>query len=325
MPASAADQSRRQVAQRQVAQRQGEQRLVDMEFRPGDLPAADASSRPGADQARGEGTDLLAGGKRTSLAAWLALGASAVILLLVVGNAAVTFARNAVQQGSVVDMALLLALIVLAGAILTLLARQTRALRKLKSAERAREMAGQLARLDSAGSGTRLRAVLQALYSDNAIVLGRLRAAASALQPHHADRDVIELLNRDVFAPMDRAADERIQRAAVRAAVGVSTCPHPSLDALVVIAVSVALVRDLMSIYGLRHSARSLLRVLTHSLLTASSAAVMSTVVDLAMQAAHDRIAAAVAGTAGEALVVARRMFALGALAKAEIRPLPVG
>jgi hypothetical protein len=59
--------------------------------------------------------------------------------------------------------------------------------------------------------------------------------------------------------------------------------------------------------------------------LTASSAAVMSTVVDFAMQAAHDRIAAAVAGTAGEALVVARRMFALGALAKAEIRPLPVG
>jgi hypothetical protein len=40
----------------------------------------------------------------------------------------------------------------------------------------------------------------------------------------------------------------------------------------------------------------------------------MSTVVDFAMQAAHDRIAAAVAGTAGEALIVARRMFVLGAL-----------
>ena len=38
---------------------------------------------------------------------------------------------------------------------------------------------------------------------------------------------------------------------------------------------------------------------------------------------AHDRIATAVAGTAGEALVVARRMFAQRALAKAEIRPLP--
>ena len=83
--------------------------------------------------------------------------------------------------------------------------------------------------------------------------------------------------------------------------MGVSSCPHPSLDALVAVAVSVALVRDLMSIYGLRHSARSLFRVLTHSLVTA-----------------------AVAGTAGEALIVARRMFALGALAKAEIRPLPV-
>lgn len=215
-------------------------------------------------------------------------------------------------------------LVVLVGSILTMLARQTQALRKLKSAERARAMASQLARLDSAGSGTRLLGVLQALYADNAIVLGKLHVAATALQPHHTDRDVIELLDRDVFAPMDRAADERIQRAAIRAVVGVSSCPHPSLDALVVIAVSIALVRDLMSIYGLRHSARSLWRVLTHSLLTASSTAVMSTVVDFAMQAAHDRIAAAVAGTAGEALIVARRMFALGALAKAEIRPLPV-
>ena len=176
----------------------------------------------------------------------------------------------------------------------------------------------------SAGSGTRLLAVLRALYSDNAIVPGKLRVASTALQPHHTDRDVIELLDRDVFAAMDRAADERIQRAAIRAVVGVSTCPHPSLDALVVIAVSIALVRDLMAIYGLRHSARSLFRVLTHSVLTASSTAIMSTVVDFAMQAAHDRIAAAVAGTAGEALIVARGMFALGALAKAETRPLPV-
>ena len=50
----------------------------------------------------------------------------------------------------------------------------------------------------------------------------------------------------------------------------------------------------------------------------------MSTVVEFAMQAAQDRLAAAVVGTAGEALVVARRMFALGMLAKEEIRPLPV-
>ncbi len=291
-----------------------------MEFRPGELAAAEAVLRPDL----GEERDVLRDSKRTSLAAWLALGASAVILAIVVGNAAISFASNAIREGSVVDMLLLAALIVLAGSIVTMLARQTQALRKLKSAERAREMASQLAKLDSAGSGTRLLAVLQALYADNAIVLGKLRVASTALQPHHTDRDVIELLDRDVFAPMDRAADERIQRAAIRAAVGVSTCPHPSLDALVVIAVSVALVRDLMSIYGLRHSARSLFRVLTHSLFTASSAAVMSTVVDFAMQAAHDRIAAAVAGTAGEALIVARRMFALGALAKAEIRPLPV-
>lgn len=105
-------------------------------------------------------------------------------------------------------------------------------------------------------------------------MLGRLEGAVSAsLQPHHSDRDVIDLLNREVFSPMDTEADQRIQKAAVRASLGVSSCPHPALDA---------------------------------------------------MKAAQDRLAAAIIGTAGEALVVARRMFALGALARAEFRPLPV-
>jgi len=295
-------------------------RLVDMEFRPGELPAAETRLGPTVDQ----GNSLIDRDRRTSPATWLALVSAGAILLLTIGNAAVTFADNAIRERSIVDAALLLALAVFTGSVLYLLARQTQALRKLKSAERARELAGQLAKLDSAGSGTQLLGALEALYSDNAVVLGKLHVAAAALQPHHSDRDVIDLLNRDVFIPMDQEADARIQRAAIRASLGVSACPHPSLDALVVVGTSIALIRDLMSIYGLRHSARSLYRVLTHSLFTASSTAVMSTVVDFAMKAAQDRIAAAVVGTAGEAFIVARRMFALGALAKAEIRPLPL-
>ena len=90
-----------------------------------------------------------------------------------------------------------------------------------------------------------------------------------------------------------------------------------------VLVLSMMLIRDLMAIYGLRHSLRSLFRVMTRSLFLASSTALMSTAVEFAMKAAHDRLATAVVGTAGEALVVARRMLALGAVAKAEIRPLP--
>ena len=52
-------------------------------------------------------------------------------------------------------------------------ARQTQPLRKPKSAERARELAGRPVRFDSAGSGMRLLAVLQALYAGNPIVLGQ--------------------------------------------------------------------------------------------------------------------------------------------------------
>jgi putative membrane protein len=294
--------------------------LVETEFRPGELPAADPTpSAPEEPQSR---TDS---GGRVSPAAWLALGSAGLIFSLLALSAAVTFALNALRDRSILDGIYLAALIVLAGSLIHLVGQQTRALRKLKSAERAREMAVQLAKLDGAGSGMRLLGTLRTVYSEKPLILGKLNAAALALQPHHSDRDVIELLNREVFIAMDREADQRIQKAALRASFGVSSCPHPALDAVVVLVLSVMLIRDLMDIYGLRHSMRSLFRVMTRALFMASTTAVMSTAVEFAVRAAQDRLAAAVVGTAGEALVVARRMFALGALAKAEIRPLPLG
>lgn len=295
-----------------------DRQLVDREFQPDELPLAEPT--PGLpDMQVGSGAD-----GRPSMAAWLALGSAVLILFLIVVNAAVTLAEKAIRDGSVLDGLYFVALVGLSGSLAWLIARQTRALRKLKSAERAREMAVQLAKLDGAGSGVRLLGALRSLYSDKPLILGRLNAAALALQPHHSDRDVIELLNREIFQAMDREADQRIQKAALRAGFGVSSCPHPALDAVVVLVLSVMLIRDLMTVYGLRHSLRSLLRVMTRSLFLASSTALMSTAVEFAAKAAQDRLAAAVVGTAGEALIVVRRMLALGAVARAEIRPLPL-
>jgi putative membrane protein len=295
-----------------------DRQLVDREFQPGELPIAEPAPIV-LDEPVGS-----AGEGRPGLAAWLAMGAAALILVLIVVGAAVTLAESAIRDGSVLDGLYLVALVVLSGSLAWLIARQTRALRKLKSAERARELALQLAKLDGAGSGMRLLAALRDVYSSRPQILGRLNAAALALQPHHSDRDVIDLLNREIFQAMDREADQRIQQAALRAGFGVSSCPHPALDAVVVLVLSVMLIRDLRAVYGLRHSLRSLFRVMTRSLFLASSTALMSTAVEFAMKAAQDRLAAAVVGTAGEALVVARRMLALGAVAKAEIRPLPL-
>ncbi len=295
-----------------------DRQLVDREFQPGELPVAEPTPLVLDEQVGG------AGEGRPTLAAWLAMGSAALILVLIVVSAAVSLAESAIRDGSVLDGLYLVALVVLSGSLAWLVARQTRALRKLKSAERAREMAAQLVKLDGAGSGMRLLGALREVYSDKPLILGRLNAAALALQPHHSDRDVIDLLNREIFEAMDREADQRIQKAALRAGFGVSSCPHPALDAVVVLVLSVMLIRDLMVVYGLRHSLRSLFRVMTRSLFLASSTALMSTAVEFAMKAAQDRLAAAVVGTAGEALVVARRMLALGAVAKAEIRPLPL-
>ena len=293
------------------------QRLVDMEFRPGDLPAADAPSNVEPLP------DVTTRAPAIRWPAKFALGSAALLLLLVIVDGAVSLLRSAIEQGSVLDLAQFAVLAALLGSTLWLLAGQARAYTRLKSAEKARELAEHLSRLDGVGSGGRLVGVLKALYAGNPEVLGKLDAVSTALQPQHTDADVIDLLNREIFVPMDRLADERIQRAAFRASLGVAACPHPALDALVVLGIGIALVKDLMLIYGLRHGARAVYRIISHVLFSASSTAVMSTVVEFAMKAAQDRLAAAVVGTAGEALVVARRMFALGVLAKAEIRPLP--
>ncbi len=294
-------------------------RLVGMSFRPGELPRAAADERAlplPAGEAHGDA--------RFGLWGWLALVSGIVVLLAIVGGSFLSFAAEAVRTGNPLDLLLLAGLSVLGTSLAVVAAAQTRALRRLKSAERARESALQLCRFDGAGSGMRLLGLLKAVYADNGAVLAKLDATGEALQPHHSDRDVVDLLNREVFAPMDREADARIQRAALRASLGVSACPHPALDALVVLGMSFVLIRDLMRIYGLRPSTRSLYRVMTKVLFTASATAAMSKLVEFAANAAQDRIAAAIVGTAGEALVVARRMFTLGTLAKQEIRPLPL-
>ena len=294
------------------------QRLVDLAFRPGELPPAEAPSAelplpvapPPAPRRIGRWSGL-------------ALVSSAFVLATIVVGSIAGFARRAIETGSLYDLALLVGTSALTVSIAALVAQQTRAYRRLKSAERARGLAQELAQLGGAGHGAALLDSLRAIYAENPTVLGQLNAAGEALQPHHTDHDVLDLLNREIFDPMDRAADARVRQAALRATLGVSACPHPALDALVVLGVSVMLVRDLMRIYGLRHSARSLLRVLTRAVFDSSATAALSTAVEFVANAAQDRLAATIAGTAGEAVIVARRMFTLGALAKAEIRPLP--
>jgi putative membrane protein len=294
------------------------QRLVDLEFRPGELPLAEppSSALPAA---------IVPAPARRRIGgwSWLALASGGLVLATVVVGSIAGFARRVFETGSLYDLALLVGTSALAVSIGALVAQQTRAYRRLKSAERARDLARELGRLGTAGHGAALLDSLRAIYAGNPTVLGQLNAADEALQAHHSDRDVIDLLDREIFAPMDKAADARIRQAALRATLGVSACPHPALDALVVLGVSVVLVRDLMQIYGLRHSARSLLRVMTRAVFDSSATAALSTAIEFAANAAQDRLAATVVGTAGEALIVARRMSTLGALAKAEIRPLP--
>src|SRR5262245_59624246 len=112
-----------------------ERRLVDMEFKPDELPAADATPVSLPSQ------EVPPTPRRpTSLAARLATAAVAALLGLYVIDAVITLARRA-AAGDLLDAAYLVALLVLVGSLIRVGLQQTRALRKLKSAEQARVLA----------------------------------------------------------------------------------------------------------------------------------------------------------------------------------------
>src|SRR5262245_476725 len=102
-----------------------ERRLVDMEFKPDELPPADAASLALPTQ-----ETPLVPRRPMSLAARLAASAVAALLGLYVVDAAVTLARRA-AAGDLLDAAYLVVLMVLVGALVRVGLQQTRALRKL--------------------------------------------------------------------------------------------------------------------------------------------------------------------------------------------------
>ncbi len=96
-------------------------RLVDMEFRPGELPPAEA---PQVDAPLPEVTT------RAPAMRWpakLALGSAALLLLLVVVDGAVSLLRGAIERGSLLDLAQFAVLAALLVSTLWLAAGQARA------------------------------------------------------------------------------------------------------------------------------------------------------------------------------------------------------
>src|SRR5262249_6341764 len=118
-----------------------EPRLVDMEFKPDELPPADVSPLMAPEQH----SELL-GSRSPSLAVRLAVGTLVAILGLYLADSTVTFAVKAVTERNILNAAYLIALLALVGSLGYLAVQQTKALRKLRSAEQARELATHLSR-----------------------------------------------------------------------------------------------------------------------------------------------------------------------------------
>ena len=130
-----------------------EPRLVDMEFKPDELPTADLSSLMVPEE-----HSQLAGSRSPHLAVRLMVGALAAFLGLYLVDSAVTFAVKAVTERSILNAAYLIALLGLVGPLIHLAVQQAKALRELRSAEHARDVRRAQAGIRR-GSGGRARRV----------------------------------------------------------------------------------------------------------------------------------------------------------------------
>lgn len=197
---------------------------------------------------------------------------------------------------------------------------------KLKAADRFRVNVARLRGSTSRGEGLAIvNAIAPSLRANEASRAGLVRLQ-EILRSSHSDSDVITLFAREVLDPLDRQAAARVSRAARDTAIGVAASPVAMLDAVIGIARSLRMIREIATIYGLRPGTFGTIRLMRRVLLDGASFATA----DLASDAWTEiigslggRVTGIVSGKLGEGVFAAVRITRLGLITMQACRPVP--
>ncbi|HEX2891759.1 TIGR01620 family protein [Vineibacter terrae] len=200
-------------------------------------------------------------------------------------------------------------------------AGELRALRRLRDAARFRAAIEAAQRQDSPS------ALAAAMAPVLAMVAERRPELARAL--HHridGQSDVAAMVrqfNAAVLAPLDQEARRAVRREALATLGAVAVSPHPTLDVAIVVWRSVAMVRRIAEIYGLRPSGLASLRLARMAVVSAATAMVADPAGEMLADALGGGLIDKVAGKAAEGSVSGLRLARLGLRAIEICRPLP--
>ncbi|BAI75235.1 hypothetical protein AZL_b05720 (plasmid) [Azospirillum sp. B510] len=262
--------------------------------------------------------------KSRKLGRWL-FGALAALVLVALGFDTADLLARAFAAS--LALGLLVAILAATAGIaaLAMLVTELWSLRRLRRIEELRAEAGRLEAEMAGGRADRFAGSLVALYADRRELAPALARVRDHVTDAHDEHEVVRLLDREVLAPLDRAAYQRVLRASRDTAVATALSPAALLDFAVVLWRNLALVREIAALYGARPGYVGSLRLLRRMLANIAVAGVTESAHHVAVEALGGSLAAAISTRMGQGVINGLLTARVGLTAMHLCRPIAFG
>jgi putative membrane protein len=256
---------------------------------------------------------------------WLRLFVGAGIVLLVgwLGLEAYDFVAGLFARSPILALGFAVVLALVALGALGALGRELADLRRLERAERLRVTGERLIASEAHGQADAHLEQLERLYrgrADLAEPLARFRRQTSdALN----DGEQLRLFGRTVLAPLDRQARRLVIRGARDIGALTALSPLGLLDSAIVLWRTLAMMRAIARLYGVRPGPVATIRLLRRTLAHVLAAGVGELVSDAAVEAAGASLLSVISTRIGQGAVHGLLAARLGLAAVQICRPLP--
>jgi len=208
-------------------------------------------------------------------------------------------------------------------ALLAILIREAISFARLVSVDSLRERAAAAIASDDRKQG-------QAVVGDILSLtrrIPRLARARNQLAGHRDDiidgRDLVQLAERDLMAPLDAEARRLIGQAAKRVSIVTAVSPRAAIDMLFVLINALGLIRRLSTLYGTRPGTLGLIRLVRHVVSHLALTGGMAVSDSLIQQVIGHGLAARLSARLGEGVLNGLLTARLGLAAMDVTRPLP--
>lgn len=253
----------------------------------------------------------------------LLLGAGGALLVGLLGIELYDLASGLFARSSVLGWA---ATSLIGAALVGAVGASVRALRNLGKLHRLEALRGRASPLLASAAHGRAEPLLDEIaraYRDRPEVeatIARFRREGDAAL---SDGERLTLFGHLVLAPLDRQARQQVVRAARDIGVLTALSPLGLLDSAIVLARTLAMLRQVARIYGVRPGHATTLRLLRRSLTNVLAAGVGELVADAAVETAGASLLGVLSAKAGQGAVNGLLAARLGLAAMQLCRPLP--